>query len=85
MPFSTYKKIDKKISQKNKSYEFVNKKYKTIHTNSIKNVWRQIRRYFKIYNGVKRNFNLFLSEVLFKINLTCYNKQARFLNSTCKF
>ena len=60
--------------------EFVNKEDKTIHTNTIENVWRNVRRYFKVYNGVRKNFNLFLQEVIFRINYTCYNNQSKLLN-----
>ena len=58
----------------------VNKEDKIIYINSIENIWRQVRRYLKVDNGVRKNFNLFLDEVLFRINLTCYNKQVRFSN-----
>ena len=71
-----YQAIDKnKYIHKtvNHTKEFVNKEDKTIHTNTIENVWRNVRRYFKVYNGVRKNFNLFLQEVIFKINYTCYN------------
>ena len=81
--FKSYSKIDKKkyIHKKiNHSKEFVNKKDNTIHTNTIENIWRQVRRYLKVYNGVKKNFNLFLDEVLFRINYSHYNNKSKFLN-----
>ena len=85
--FKTYNQINKKNythKKINHSKEFVNKEDKTIHTNNIENIWRQVRRYLKVYNGVRKNFNLFLDEVLFRINYSSYNNKVRFLNAACK-
>ena len=81
--FKTYNQIDKNNythKKINHSKEFVNKEDNTIHTNSIENIWRQVRRYLKVYNGVRKNFNLFLDEVLFRINYSSYNNKVKFLN-----
>ena len=85
--FKSYSKIDrKKYTHKkiNHSKEFVSKEDKTIHTNSIENVWRQVRRYLKVYNGIRENFDLFLDEVLFRINYSSYNNKIKFLNGVSK-
>ena len=85
--WSSYRAIDKnKYTHKtvNHTKEFVNKEDRTIHTNAIENVWRNVRSYFKVYNRVKKNFNLFLQEVIFRINYTCYNDQHELLNKWSK-
>ena len=85
--WSSYQAIDKnKYTHKtvNPTKEFVNKEDKTIHTNTIENVWRNVRRYFKVYNGARKNFNLFLQEVIFRINYTCYNSQSKLLSKWSK-
>lgn len=50
--------------------ELVNSEFPWIHTNSIENVWRQLRRLFAPFNGVQKNIELFLPTALFKLNYT---------------
>ena len=81
--FRSYNKIDQeKYEHKTEKHSktYVDRKDKTIDTNSIENVWRQVRRYFNVYNGVSKNFKLFLSEVMFRINYTDLNVQKKLLN-----
>jgi transposase len=82
--FRGYDKVDQsKYTHKivNHSIEYVNKEDPTIHTNTIENMWKQLRRYLKVYNGPKKNFELFLSEALFRINNSLASTQKKLLNS----
>lgn len=63
--------------------EFVHSEYKSIHTNGIENVWRQLRRLFAPFNGVKQNIGLFLADALFKLNYSVA-KQKVLLRRWCR-